>query len=365
LTPVGEAALYLAGLGWRVFTCWSTKKPAVDDFPTNATTNPAQIHKLWGTRGQWLIGVATGRDSGFWVLDVDGAQGRSTLRKLVEANGPLPPTVTAVTGDDGHHLYFAHPADGSEVHNMQNRDDLPGLDARGWHGYVIAPPSRHPNGNHYRWVTGKAPGEIELALAPDWLLQIVLKRSRGASRSGRTVRSADIPSMPNNWPELMARPRHEASHRGSFVARVYGHFLRKYCDPGIAFVAVEALDLQRCDPPLGRREVTRICADIFDREIARRNGDDTLPDWEVDPEPPAAPSEWRLALEREHEVEAREDFVRRLFAYFDRKYVDQFIAVAAVEAVNLKICKPPLESETVKSICADFADRLAEWRDNA
>jgi hypothetical protein len=29
---------------------------------------------------------------------------------------------------------------------------LPGVDFRGKNGYVIAPPSVHPDGNRYRWV---------------------------------------------------------------------------------------------------------------------------------------------------------------------------------------------------------------------
>jgi hypothetical protein len=34
---------------------------------------------------------------------------------------------------------------------------------------VIAPPSMHPSGVRYRWRTGRGPGELDLADAPDWL----------------------------------------------------------------------------------------------------------------------------------------------------------------------------------------------------
>jgi len=44
---------------------------------------------------------------------------------------------------------------------------------KGWHGYVVAPPSRHPEGGTYAWEPDHAPDDIELAPAPDRLLALL------------------------------------------------------------------------------------------------------------------------------------------------------------------------------------------------
>ncbi len=57
----------------------------------------------------------------------------------------VPLTPRCETGS-GMHYYFKHP--GGEVRNSAGRLG-PGLDIRADGGYVVAPPSRHPNGRTY------------------------------------------------------------------------------------------------------------------------------------------------------------------------------------------------------------------------
>jgi len=109
MTPLGKAALALAGRGMRVFPCVErSKEPAIHDNLRRATTDPNIISGWWRSY-DLNIAIATGPDSGVWVLDVDGDEGESTLRKLEAAHGALPPTVEVITGD-GRHLYFRWPA---------------------------------------------------------------------------------------------------------------------------------------------------------------------------------------------------------------------------------------------------------------
>jgi hypothetical protein len=57
--------------------------------------------------------------------------------------------------------------------------EYPGLDTRaGNKGYIVAPPSMHKSERRYAWAPGCAPGEIEMAEAPEWLLAMVVEKPR-------------------------------------------------------------------------------------------------------------------------------------------------------------------------------------------
>ncbi len=119
------AALDYAALGLRVFpihgindagtcTCENAdcknpgKHPRIKDNLQAATTEPGQIKEYWGKWADANIGIATGPDSGIFVLDVDGADGEAALVKLESEHGPLPVTWRSKTGR-GHHIFFRYP----------------------------------------------------------------------------------------------------------------------------------------------------------------------------------------------------------------------------------------------------------------
>ena len=113
------------------------------------------------------IAIATGIPSGVIVIDVDTlADGK----KLETANEPLLTTWLAETGSGGLHYYFRYD---ERCDNVKNRTKIAGdIDIRSTGGAAIAPPSRHANGNRYRWLV--SPDDCELATVPDWLLNIML-----------------------------------------------------------------------------------------------------------------------------------------------------------------------------------------------
>jgi hypothetical protein len=64
------------------------------------------------------------------------------------------------------HYYFRHTAD-DYPHDLSR-----GVDVK-YRGYVVAPPSVHPNGGRYRWDLGAHPTETPLAEVPmAWRLQM-------------------------------------------------------------------------------------------------------------------------------------------------------------------------------------------------
>lgn len=161
MTDMKSHALELAGVyGFCVFPVTAPshygsapgKRPLIKEWPQLATTDPQQIEAWWSRWPEANIGVATGRPSNIWVLDVDmksgGPDGLSTLRKLEQEMGPFPDTLTAITGSGGLHLYFRYDP---EAPVRSRADVLPGIDVRGDGGYVVAPPSLHVSGSRYKW----------------------------------------------------------------------------------------------------------------------------------------------------------------------------------------------------------------------
>jgi putative DNA primase/helicase len=159
------------------------KHPSIADWPNAATTDPAVIDR-WFASGEANLGLATGPDSGVWVLDIDPKHGGTTsLEQLQDEYGPLPDTVTAVTGSGGLHLYWQWP-DGMNV--PSNAGQLaPGVDLRGTSGFLILPPSQHACGQTYGWADGLSPDEVNVAEAPEWLLERIqsLAGQRGRRRA--------------------------------------------------------------------------------------------------------------------------------------------------------------------------------------
>ena len=177
------AALAYAGAGWRVFPCAVDKHPLVKAWPDVATADPVRIGAWWTRWPGASIGLVTGRTSGVWALDVDLPDGPATLAALEAQHNPLPPTVEQRTGSGGRHLFFMVPNDGREVRSTTKRLG-PGLHTRGERGYVVMPPSGHPSGGRYGWVN--VPGDVPLAKAPGWLLELVARRPEAKPADIRT-----------------------------------------------------------------------------------------------------------------------------------------------------------------------------------
>lgn len=145
------------------------KHPRIKDWPKDATTDPATIEKWWQKWPDANIALATGAGSGVVGFDVDPRHnGEKSLAALVAEHGELPPTVESKTGGDGRHVLFAHPG-GEPLGGKVSME--PGLDVKTDGGYIILPPSLHTSGKRYEWKPGHAPGEIDLAPLPEWLLE--------------------------------------------------------------------------------------------------------------------------------------------------------------------------------------------------
>lgn len=124
-------ALALAERGFLVFPCAADKRPCCKLGFKAASRDPAVIARLFRLPRTELIGVPTGSDSGFDVLDWDPKNGGSESIALLRPS--LPDTREHRTRSGGGHLFFRHH---EGVRNSASKIAR-GIDTRGNGGYII------------------------------------------------------------------------------------------------------------------------------------------------------------------------------------------------------------------------------------
>lgn len=161
-----EAALSYAGRGWHVLPLankgkWPLTRHGKDD----ATTDSQLIRGWWREWSTANIGLAC-RASGFVALDVDPRNGGDdSLWTFEQFYGDLPETLRVLSGGGGIHLLFAHP----EVPVVGEL--APGLEVKD-RGYIVAPPSVHPNGRRYEWDCEEGEDQPLATLPAAWLERV-------------------------------------------------------------------------------------------------------------------------------------------------------------------------------------------------
>ncbi|MEO7037300.1 MAG: bifunctional DNA primase/polymerase [Polyangiaceae bacterium] len=174
LSALGRAALaYPERLGFPVFPIAPRGKlPLISKAAggsgfKDATTDTATIETWWKRWPSANIGVALGEVAGgVFALDIDPrAEGDANLAALLAQYGSLPDTLEACTGGGGRHIFFR-----GEVGSGVLEE---GVEHKGNGGYVVAPPSIHPNGRQYLWEISSRPGDVAIADTPEWLLKLL------------------------------------------------------------------------------------------------------------------------------------------------------------------------------------------------
>lgn len=168
-----EAALRLAEKGFYVFPLQvNGKLPAIDDFPNQATKDPAQIRKWWidpvlELVQPYNVGISTTKYNGsqsLVVVDVDNKgkkKGGDELLKLELEGYEFIETATQVTPTGGLHLVYR-----AKDPVKQGQSVLgPGLDIRSKGGYIVGDGSVI-DGVPYKWQ-----GSLEVAECPPWIIE--------------------------------------------------------------------------------------------------------------------------------------------------------------------------------------------------
>ena len=152
-----------AARGWAIFPL-AGKTPRVK-WRDVSTTDPNEIHALFAKRNGANIGLDCGK-SGLVVIDLDvkgDADGLATWHELGIGDTAA---LVSQTGGGGQHLIFRDTSDGA-IGNSAGKLG-PGVDVRGNGGYIVLPPSIHPDSGKPYLTLGdwnREPGPIPALLA--------------------------------------------------------------------------------------------------------------------------------------------------------------------------------------------------------
>ena len=270
-----KAALGYAQRGWPVFPLAPggkvplISKEAGGQGFIDASTDALRIRPWWEKQPDANIGFVPG-GAGLVAIDIDGPQDHAkALAAGVPAEdlGPTPQTLVSQTGraEGGRHLFYRVPQ-GTVIPN----DPKLGITVRCKGGYVVLPPSVHPSGRPYRWLTKCEPAPCPPAL---------LARLTGA----RPDKTADIPLL-DTIP---------AGERNDTLTSYAGRLLAKGLTEAETLELLRALNAFKTAPShLPDSEVRAIVAGIAAREREKATAPatpfPTLRVLEGDaPEPPA------------------------------------------------------------------------------
>jgi putative DNA primase/helicase len=214
------------------------KHPRTKNGVHDASTDEAKIRHWWETWEDTNIGVATGKEAGFFALDVDPRKGGAEALASLEAkHDNLPETLTADTGGGGVHLLFKYP----DLPVKNSAGELgPGLDIKGEGGAIVVAPSLHAGGKRYRW-RNAAP----IAKAPEWLLLLLREAQKSRANRSATI-VATIPE----------------GRRNDTLTSLAGTMRRRGMGAEEIEAALLVTNSKRCDPPLAENEVRKIASSV-------------------------------------------------------------------------------------------------------
>ncbi len=254
-----EAAYSYIELGFQVFpvhwigedggcSCRDTecgspgKHPCTRAGFKDASDDHGQITTWWTQFPDANIGVATGQASGLYVVDIE----KEGLADFSRIHGDFA-TPTVFTGGGGKHLWFDYPSGKT----LGNRSKLYGLsvDIRGEGGYVLAPPSNHKSGDHYKWLQSLD----DLPSIPVKLLKWIEDSKNHQKNKAKNLRTSNY--YLDDAPGVGEGERHNKllEYVGRNLAA--GETAEK--------VLPKAYDwASRCRPPIDNYEVERVVSDL-------------------------------------------------------------------------------------------------------
>lgn len=237
-----EAALSYAARGLSVFPLIEKdKKPLTVNGFKDATTDPAKIEEWWTIHPNANVGIATGDVSGGLVaidMDIDKEKdknGYHAFLKWCDENFLiLPDSWLSITGRGGYHLLY------KSLFPVPSKIGwLEDVDIRANGGYIVAPPSIHPNGSRYEWE--QAPDDYDLITTDDIDVEFVMNSVLAANKS-----NTEPLKVPDVIPE---------GHRDEFMFKLACKYQAMGMSDDAMLAALQIENKTRCQPPLTEKEI--------------------------------------------------------------------------------------------------------------
>lgn len=241
MSALRDAALDYAAGGLAVFPLLARgKAPITHNGFLDATTDAGQVRDWWTRTPTANIG-AVPASVGCIALDIDTPEHDATATALGLF---AEPTHVVITGN-GRHVWFRH--DAPDV------TTLSGIIVRAGRGFVVMPPSLHPNGATYRAETT----HHDAAPLPP-LAVAALRATLAPLAHHQRTRATFLAER------IGEGGRHAA------LCTVAGKLARVRLDDVLARELVHSHNVARCTPPLASADVDRIVRDIYAKERATR-----------------------------------------------------------------------------------------------
>lgn len=230
-----------------------TKRPAVNwrSLQTGVLSR-AVIKRLFiQSNDEDFLGFITGERSGIVVLDIDIKNGgKGSLATL----GSFPITPKVRTGSGGLHYYFKWP--GYPVKNFAGK--LPGVDLRGDGGFVVAPPTLHPDTQKpYSWIV--PPWSIPFATLPWQIVRLVDRKSSFTSTK------SDMGSTKTGDSDGSFLAGVGEGRRNQRAAELAGRYFGKGLSENEVIVILSCWN-QKNSPPISQQELLSVIQSIKELE---------------------------------------------------------------------------------------------------
>jgi len=249
-------ALRAAMRGFKVFPLLEgIKSPRDKGWFDSATKNGGEIAKLFEGSNRYNIGIST--SDNLLVLDVDVKNGKGGLESLARLDLPMSllDTFTMWTPSGGFHYYFHATPTVNSVEKLG-----PGLDTRGYHGYVIGEGSQLTGHSSPYRIHNDAP----IRDAPLWLVHKLGEPRERRKQGYDDVAPDDLIAI-----QLAERLLEESSgavenEGGNNYAYMLANRLK---DVGVgeltAWRLMSELWNDRCDPPFPEDQLQRLVANAY------------------------------------------------------------------------------------------------------
>lgn len=242
MNELKKSAIEYAKKGLAVFPLIPRdKRPLTANGFKDATTDIAKIEEWWTINPSANIGIATGDVSGGLVvvdMDIDDEEDKDGYQSFVkwtdETASILPDTWLSITGRGGYHMMFK-----SSFAVRSRTGWLDAVDVRANGGYIVAPPSIHPNGRRYEWE--EAPEDVMIADTSDSDVEFLMN-----SINVNDKKSGEILKVPDVIPK---------GHRDETMFKLACKYQAMGMSDDAMLAALMAENQARCNPPLSEKEI--------------------------------------------------------------------------------------------------------------